>query len=301
MKEHEGRVGCRTFSQCLPLFLAMISGLVAVPSMLGQTARLASIQTNGWLRISGESTQPVQTLEASSNLVHWRVIAMLHGESFEFADPVSVNLPNRFYRFSSSALTETNDWKNQIDGVWDRFAGFRSWVKFAIVTDDPTRVYYADGSDYLLHYDFVTTRLAPFVGLDPAEFEALALRNDGREVVLGAVIFPPPLSIPEYGIQFISRDPLSRELVRDLFELVHSTVRTPEGYRAFYFPSFEQLQAAEADRAWFETNCSMRATAPARASLSGAKSRFTSIAIKTSVLIFVALPFTVWIRRSIQP
>src|SRR5688572_1172657 len=73
---------------------------------------LSSIQSNGWVRIYGEEeTAAVHTLEASSNLVHWKTIAVLHGFSFEFADPVSHHFANRFYRLATSPLTPTNDWK----------------------------------------------------------------------------------------------------------------------------------------------------------------------------------------------
>src|SRR5688572_24593872 len=85
------------------------------------------------------------------------------------------------------------------------------------------------------------------------EFDEAALYNAGREVILGAVIFAPP-PLHEFGIQFVSQDPLPRELVRDWFELVRSTVITPVPYEALYLPSFEQTDPANADRAWFQDN-----------------------------------------------
>ena len=223
---------------------------------------LTSIQSNGWVRIYGEEeTAAVHTLEASSNLVHWKAIAVLHGFSFEFADPVSHHFANRFYRLATSPLTHTNDWKNQIKGPGtslsgspDPFFNRKNWIKFAILIDDPTRVYYAHGSNYSFHYDFATRRLAPFTGLEASEFDRLSLYNDGREVMLGAIILPPPLGIPEFAVQFVSHDPLPRELVKDLFELVKSTVIGPSDLRAFYLPTYEQRLAAEKDRPWLESN-----------------------------------------------
>src|SRR5687767_11804370 len=75
--------------------------------------RLSSIQTNGWVRISGRGlSNAVVTLEASSNLVHWQTVAVLHDEYpyddemwFTFADPVSAHSPKRFYRFRETERT----------------------------------------------------------------------------------------------------------------------------------------------------------------------------------------------------
>ncbi|HMJ64908.1 MAG TPA: PEP-utilizing enzyme, partial [Candidatus Binatia bacterium] len=225
-----------------------------------QVVRVSSIQSNGWVHIQGETEEALITLEASSNLVHWESIAVLHGYGFEFADPVSPKLPQRFYRFSTSPLTPTNDWKNQVavrTYFYDKFAvslGGDYYVKFAITTNEPARVYYADGKRFLLHYDFASARLDPFIGFTQDEFEEAALYNDGRQIIVGAVIFPGFRAEPilEYGIQFVSRDPLPRELVRDLFELVKSTVSTES--HAFYIPAFEQFGSAETNRLWFETN-----------------------------------------------
>src|SRR5687768_9751490 len=128
-----------------------------------QGLRISSVQSNGWVRISGQGTNGLTRLYASGDLVRWKEIAVLHGTDFTFADPVSAQMPHRFYRFSSAELTETNDWKNQISASGsyppESFAGRNTYVKFAITTDEPARVYYADGTKYVFHYDFATARL----------------------------------------------------------------------------------------------------------------------------------------------
>jgi hypothetical protein len=232
--------------------------------------RVSSVQSNGWVRISGRGmANAVVTLEASSHLVHWQTVAVLHDgypyddESwFTFADPVSAHLPRRFYRFRQTELTPEHNSKNQVNSN-DAFIAVDqgSWIKFTILLDDPTRVYYADGSEYLFHYDFATTELEPMRGVSYEEFQQIALFNNQRQVVIGAVIFAPPNVAEEYGVQFVSEDPLPRALVRDLFHLVRSTVITPTWEPAehfpdgsFYIPTFEQRPAAEADRQWFEAN-----------------------------------------------
>jgi hypothetical protein len=214
------------------------------------------VQSNGWVRIRGASdTYRIINLEASSNLVHWQSIATVHGWIFEFADPVSRFLPLRFYRFSGSSIY--TDWKNTITLPLDEFFANHAsvtggnWIKFAILTSEPARVYYADGSRFLLHYDFAIARLPPLMGMSQAEFDQAALYNDARQVILGAVIRPSDERISEYGIQFVSHDPLPREMVRDLFELVQSTVICYRPMQPLYIPSFEQLETANTNRSWF--------------------------------------------------
>jgi hypothetical protein len=238
-------------------FSGLLLGCVAITAVHGAPAlRVSSIQSNGWVRIYGESeSDGVMTLDASANLAHWKTIAVLHGSNFEFADPVSPQLPYRFYRLSVTPFTATNDWKNQISiGLLsrDQFFADQQWVKFAIVTNEPARVYYADSGRFLFHYNFATTRLEPLLGLSQAEFDARSLYNAGRQVLLGAVL-APGWPFKEYGVQFVGQDPLPRELVRDSFELVKSTVIAPE-LRTFYIPTFDQLRAVEADREWFEAH-----------------------------------------------
>jgi hypothetical protein len=218
-------------------FFFVAASLRADDEPPSSSLRISSIQTNGWVRISGRGIgNAVVTLEASSNLLHWQTVAVMHDDypeddetRFTFADPVSARSPKRFYRFRQANRTSADDWKNQIH-YGDSFIApdQGSWVKFTILLDDPTRVYYANGLEYLFHYDFATTRLEPLQGVGYEEFQRIAFYNDGRRVVVGTVIFAPPEGVfsGEYAIQSMSEDPLPRELVRDLFHLVRSTVVT---------------------------------------------------------------------------
>jgi hypothetical protein len=213
--------------------------------------RVLAAQSNGWVRIQGTaSNYSIVRLEASSNLVHWQTIAELHAFAFEFPDPVSPQTPFRFYRCSISDGAHTNYLKNQIVGFNDAFAAEGDWIKFAILMDDPTRVFYGHTYAYIYHYDFCTNYFDDFHGMDPDTFDDVSLYNVGRKVLLGAVLFPPRANIPEYGVQFVSHDPLSPELVRDMFNLVTSTVTPFAPHAAFYMPAYEQAPAAEADRPW---------------------------------------------------
>jgi pyruvate phosphate dikinase-like enzyme len=224
---------------------------------------LAPTNEYGWMRVRGEEPgdKELLTLHASSNLLHWRTIAVMHGRSFEFADPATPNVPQRFYRFNVAPLNPTNDWKNQIGYPYENFQGYGGgqggWTKFAVLVDDSTRVFYADSRRFTFHYDFATARLEGLIGISPADFERIALHNADRRVVVGTVL-NPGYPRNEYGIQFVSDDPLPRELVRDVFQLVRSTV-IPDPFgeprvQAFYIPTFEQAAAAAADAGYFASN-----------------------------------------------
>ena len=239
--------------------------LLSCCSLLSGQPRLSIEAPNeyGWMRVRAVagSENRAQTLEASLNLVDWRAIALMHGSSFVFADPATSHVRQRFYRLKEAPLTETNDWKNQMAYPYELFngygAGISSWVKFAISLDDPARVFYADSRRFTFHYDFVSRRLNGFLGISPAEFDRVALHNADRRMVIGTVLNPGyPRS--EYGIQFVSNDPLPRELVRDMFRLVRSTViPDPLGepvVTAFYIPTLEQTDAAAVDAAYFASN-----------------------------------------------
>ena len=239
--------------------------VLAFSASVAAQPRLAMESPNedNWMRVRGEEAGENQLLSlyASSNLVDWRTIALMHGSSFTFADPASAHVRQRFYRLETGPLTVTNDWKNQINYPYELFNGYgggsANWVKFCIPLHDPTRVFYADSQRFTFHYDFATTRLEGLIGISPGEFERVALHNPDRRVVIGTVL-NPGYPRTEYGIQFVSNDPLPRELVRDLFTLVRSTV-IPDPFgepvvRAFYIPTFEQAAAAAADAGYFAAN-----------------------------------------------
>jgi len=220
--------------------------------------------TNGWIHVHGRAfdSNSLVTVSASSNLVNWQTIAVLHAGSFDFFDPASATLGQRFYRFETDFLRATNDWKNQLSLPYDPFylgiSGPQQWTKFAILADDPTRVFYADSHRFTFHYDFATARLEPFLGMMPGEFDAVSQFNSNRAVILGTILVPG-YPRTEYGIQFVSQDPLSRETIRDLFALVKSTIvpdpTYPDGpVQAFYIPTFEQLAVAQTNAGFFASH-----------------------------------------------
>ena len=145
-------------------------------------------------------------------------------------------------------------WKNQVEFPDDSFLSssnpfggrpLPAWIKFSILLDDPATVYFQDSQLYAFHHDFASEFLDPFVGMTREQFDAVTLHAEGQQAVLGAVLFPPIVStfppspgIPEYGIQFVRRDPYPREQLRDLFNAVRAGVVADPGVEAFYFPTF---------------------------------------------------------------
>lgn len=199
----------------------------------------------------GAGDNRLLTLRATTNLTDWRTIAVLHDDAFNFSDPATPFSDRRFYQVSAQPLFSTNDWKNQVSGAYEPFRR-SEWLKFAILTADPTRVYYADENRYAFHHDFVAERVEPFLGISADEFDRISQYNTNRQLLLGAVLFPDGAG---YGIQFVSQDPLPRELVRDMFKLVESTVVDARAGRSpRYIPTYEQQAATQANLDYFATN-----------------------------------------------
>ncbi len=133
------------------------------------------------------------------------------------------------------------------------------WVKFTILLPpyDPNVVYFQDCREYTFHYDFATEWLTPFLGMSRRQFDEATLYEETQQAVLGAVLmppdtgWPPPPEYPEYGIQFVRRDPYPREQIALMFDVVKSSVISDPAVQAFYFPAYEQIAAAEAEKDWF--------------------------------------------------
>ncbi len=164
-------------------------------------------------------------------------------------------------------ITPSPYWKNEISFPDEPFrvvGGSSSepdWVKFTIILPpyDPNIVYHQDCQAYTFHYHFATEVLDPFIGMSTSEYDQITLYEEGQQAVLGAVIMPPsgaypPLpAYPEYGIQFVRLDPYTREEIAEMFNIVKASVIAEPDVQAFYFPSYEQLATAEANREWLES------------------------------------------------
>ncbi|MGI8602732.1 MAG: PEP/pyruvate-binding domain-containing protein [Verrucomicrobiales bacterium] len=197
-------------------------------------------------------------LEASLDLQGWLPIATLHDGAFGYPDAASAGFGHRFYRMRSRPRIPADDWKNQIAFADEAFRSVEGaisnevrWVKFAILTSDPTRVFYQDSAKYLFHYDFAHNRLDPFRAMDRVTFDSVSLHAANQQVVLGAVLYPPRDNTPEYGIQLAGLDPYPPEVVAGWLDLVSATIHGTPGTRPLYLPAWEQLDLATLHQDFF--------------------------------------------------
>lgn len=211
----------------------------------------------GWPQLhSSVHPDSVVVLEASTNLSVWTPIATLHDVVLNYPDAAANHDGQRWYRAQVRARGANDDWKNQAWFPEEPLRSFDSgesvrWVKFAILLDEPGRVYYQNSVEFPFHYDFAAQRLAPFLGMDRAGFDAVSLRRANQRAVLGAVLYPPRATFFEYGVQFIGLDPYSPDEITRWFEWVKATVAVTNGAGAVYMPTFEQREVARTHAAVF--------------------------------------------------
>lgn len=140
------------------------------------------------------------------------------------------------------------------DEPFAAWASRGSWIKFTILTADPTHVIFQDSNLYRFHYDFAANQLGPFLGMTASQFDAVSLHAAGQQVILGAVIFSPIWGVREYGIQLIRDEPYDPLLARALLQRVKSAVISSPEATAFYFPTYEQRASAEQHADYFASH-----------------------------------------------
>ncbi|MFM1945353.1 MAG: hypothetical protein RI897_4335 [Verrucomicrobiota bacterium] len=197
-------------------------------------------------------------LESSPSLNTWTPVALLHDAALNYPNLTHTPETSLFYRAWTRERTPDDDWKNQILFPEDPFLSSAStsssrWIKFAILLNDPSRVYYQNSTKFPFHYDFASLRLPPFIGTDRTSFDLASLRLQGQQLVLGTILFPPRPTFVEYGIQFIGLDPYPPEQIAQWFNLVQATVHSTNNATAIYLPAFEQMAAAQNHTTYFES------------------------------------------------
>jgi hypothetical protein len=214
---------------------------------------IAMTTADGAVQLSGSGdSNAVYRLERSSDLQNWQEwFRIIPGNGlFRVLDRSSSAVVSRFYRFRTIRQTAADDWKNQAAFPTDPFlaatdSGQVRWIKFLILVNDSTRVYFQDSAKYVLHYEFAKARLPQFSQLSRTAFDAISLYATNQQVILGTVLLPPRTNVLEFGIQFAGQDPYAPEWVAKYFPLVLEAVEAPAGTKAFYFPAFEQKQVAQ--------------------------------------------------------
>lgn len=208
---------------------------LTVPPGSAAAARLSSTQHE----------KSVLKVEASGDLAAWAEAGRFHDAVRDFPLPPSAGGAPRYYRAVIAPRTAEDDWKNQIGFPEEEFRAPGNydaprWVKFALVLDDPRRVYFQDSTKYPFHYEFATARLPGFQGMERAAFDAVSLRREGQRVVLGAVMFPPRQNFVEYGVQFVGLEAYEPGQIAEWLAAVQNAVHAGPGAAALYMPVFEQ-------------------------------------------------------------
>ncbi len=125
-----------------------------------------------------------------------------------------------------------------------------AWVKFSILLEDPSTIYFQDSLQYPFHHEFITEHMDPLLGIGKTDLDAISLRVEGQTVVLGAVLFPTQLNSGQYGIQFVGLDAYHPAFVKDLFERVVAVVDAPDR-EPVYLPVAEQVECTDVSATWF--------------------------------------------------
>ena len=251
-------------------FLAIAASTAATFStdIISPRLQLEDWETNGWPRLAIiEPTNQLYTLQVSKTLTNWSEIAVLHGREFD-TNPAVLSFidaaarpsdQTRFYRVRSAPISFEDDWRNQIFFPNDHYLSESlsfglpetRWIKFAILTNEPTRVYYQNSWKYKFHYNFASARLPGFKGLSPTQFDEVSLHTNSQRVVLGTVLFSPFPEEREAAVQFVGYDPYTAEQIARWFEIVRSTIQPLNELSLFYMPTYEQAAVAEQNRAFF--------------------------------------------------
>lgn len=187
----------------------------------------------------------VLKVEASEDLAAWAEAGRFHDAVRDFPLPAPADGAPCYYRAVAAPRTAEDDWKNQIVFPEEEFRAPGNydaprWAKFAILLDDPRRVYFQDSTKYPFHYEFATARLPGFQGMGRAAFDAVSLRREGQRVVLGAVMFPPRQNFVEYGVQFVGLEAYEPGQAAQWLAAVQNAIHAGGGAAALYMPVFEQ-------------------------------------------------------------
>lgn len=245
----------------------LIRGLasVVVGADPGLSLSLPSEEDGLSVSINGGAADRIYRLEVSDKLDRWWPVFAKEGLGWAQVFG-SDELPRlRFFRMIESVEPQVpidTSWANSVQLPDDplRSKPFyigsefieqsaQYFIKFTILRDDLTKVYFQNSTDYLFHYEFGVDRLPVFSGLSREAYDRQTLYFD-PDAYLGAVVFVPDLD--EYAIELVGQDVIPRETVRHLYQLVDAAVGRPSTMRGFYMPTFEQRAEADAAGDYWE-------------------------------------------------
>ena len=158
---------------------------------------------------SGIGQGRVGALMFSGDLANWFPAAATAEASLGFSERPGGG--QQFFQLLETPppkLSASVNWKTKISLPSDRFlVEFKAadggawvppgtkvpketqWVKFTVLMDDLTTVYFQDGNKLKFHYDFGTGHVPKFDDMTHMEFDGATLYHAGRRAVMGAVLF----------------------------------------------------------------------------------------------------------------
>lgn len=203
----------------------------------------------------------IGSLMFSDDLNNWFPTASTDQATLNYNEyPISGGRYFQIQETTPPRLSSSLNWKTKLtlpedkfliefkaqDGVWippgNNKTKETQWVKFTVLMDDLTTVYFQNGSSIKFHYDFGTKFVPKFGGMSHMEFDEASLFHAGRLAVIGAVLFSEKHG--EYAIQFVGQDKLPAPMVSFLWRLVDGVIDKPDTLRGLYMPTHEQADAS---------------------------------------------------------
>ena len=145
---------------------------------------------------------------------------------------------------SDFSIADDSSWSDELDVENSMFfastgtTGAIRFVKFHVPLSDNDKVIFQDTRAFQFHYDFATAKLGSYVGISVDDYNAIALKNAGRELLLGSVLSQPTRN--EVAFQFAGNDAIHPELVVHAIKQALENMTLPTGTKLFYFPAASQ-------------------------------------------------------------
>ena len=202
----------------------------------------------GSLMFSDDLNNWFPTASTDQATLNYNEYPILGGRYFQIQETTPPRLSSSLNWKTKLTLPEDKfliEFKAQ-DGVWippgNNKTKETQWVKFTVLMDDLTTVYFQNGSSIKFHYDFGTKFVPKFAEMSHMEFDEASLFHARRRAVIGAVLFSEKHG--EYAIQFVGQDKLPAPMVSFLWRLVDGVIDKPETLQGLYMPTYEQADVS---------------------------------------------------------
>jgi len=144
---------------------------------------------------------------------------------------------------------------NNLSGVGSSQAKY-SWVKFIILKANLNRVYFQNSRRFPFHFDFASSELDLFKGMNHIEFERkTSYEGANRLAYLGAILFPQgPSAKREVGVQIVGKNQINKDVTLQLLQSIKNSIKDANKTQFYYFPSSEQFNGASNNSEFYKTS-----------------------------------------------